>query len=233
MMAAAERGRAGSLKAQALTFRMTSGQSWSLLQNLLIQEEQLHLFSFIQELDNTDWKNISSCMNPTPKTLDLLQQDGTSARTLRFTPNDENNIVIDMVTKAANALGWNKVIRSISMAVLQYCPSGTNSRIGSSFPPHIDHCNDGSWVVLFSLGCTAIFHIKNPDMPEKKTFEMKSGDVLVFDPSSNAAILHGVDDVFEDEDMNAIIAAAGFREKFEVLCCSRYGVQCRVHFADC
>jgi hypothetical protein len=67
----------------------------------------------------------------------------------------------------------------------------------------VDHCNDGSWVFLFSLGCTASFFVQFPttdldvdmDWERRHAFQMKSGDVLVFDPSSDTRILHGVTSV--------------------------------------
>jgi hypothetical protein len=209
-------------------------QSWLLQKHLLSQEEQLGLFGFIQEHDTTDWDNIPPCMNPSPKTLDLLQKNGDSSRTLCMNPsNKDNNVLVQIVKKALDSAGWfsqqekGGKITTLSMAVIRYCPAETNSRtIGSTFPLHIDHCNDGSWVVLISLGCTANFRLKSPSMSRMETFEMKSGDVLVFDPSSAAAIVHGIDSIVFEEDTR--VNWAGFGEQFEVLSCSRFGVQCRV-----
>jgi hypothetical protein len=211
-----------------------SNKSWFLQKNLLSQDEQLRLFSFIQQHDTTDWDNIPPCMNPSPKTLDLLQnKNGESSRTVCLDPNNDNNAVVQMLKKALDSVDWYKKgkrkIKTLSMAVLKYCPAETHSRtIGSTFPPHIDHCNDGSWVVLISLGCTANFRLKCPSMTRSEMFEMESGDVLVFDPSSEAAILHGVDSIQCGEDRG--VDWAGLGEHFEVLSCSRFGVQCRVSF---
>eukprot|EP00960_Hanusia_phi_P010266 300105-Hanusia_phi.AAC.2 len=206
-----------------------------LLQGVLALQEQLQLFSFIHKRDVTDWDNLSPCMNPTPKTLELaVQKHGAqTARVLSFGANhDEAAVVVEMVQKAKEALGWRQTIESLTIAAIRYCASGSNPTIGSCFPPHVDHCNDGSWVFLFSLGCSATLQIKSPDMAERHTFEMESGDVLVFDPSSEAAVVHGVDGVAcgEEEASSSRMAELGAGE-FEVLRHSRFGVQCRVFLA--
>lgn len=203
-------------------------QSWCLLRDQLTVKEQLDLFAYIQEHDATDWKNLSQCMNPSPKTLELLQSDGTTARTLCMNPDDDK-VILDMINNVMTTMGWQQSVQSLSAAVIRYCPEGTNPCVGSCFPPHIDHCNDKSWVVLFSLGCTAIFQIKSKDMPRKETFRMQSGDVLLFDPSSGAAILHGVDSIENDNDLTRW---TGMGKQFEVLRSSRYGLQCRVSWRD-
>ena len=202
-----------------------SSKSWFILKDLLTTDEQIQLFSYIKENDVTDWENLSSCMNPSPKTLNLVDSNGRAGPTLDVNLND-SNIVAELVKTAIDAVGWKKAIQAISLAVIRYCPPGTNPCIGSCFPPHIDHCNNGSWVVLFSLGCKAIFQIKSPDMSQKETFEFISGDVLVFDPSSEAVILHGVDTVVKDELSSS--KWSGLPDKFDVLRSSRFGVQCRV-----
>ena len=96
------------------------------------------------------------------------------------------------------------------------------------------------WVVLFSLGgCIANFHVKTPVMKQTETYRMQSGDVIVFDPSSEAAILHGVEvESVEkiDEEEDCLLVRSSWtklkleEEKFQMLCCSRFGVQCRVSF---
>lgn len=250
----------------------TRWDRWNLLAGVLSHEEQLKLFSFINERDATDWEKLerSPCMNPSPKTLQLVQQQqqrpgeqATLSPTLRFGPDDEAGVVVmEMIQKAIQALGvgWSSSsssssqdqasvsassirIKSLSISAIRYCSKGSNPSIGSCFPPHIDHCNDGSWVFLFSLGCTATFYIKSPDMDDmdrdqrqrqrqRYTFEMKSGDVLVFDPSSEAAILHGVDGVARSCGEEVSPTGEEFGGGFEVLRHSRFGVQCRVSFME-
>ena len=58
---------------------------------------------------------------------------------------------------------------------------------------------------------------------------MRSGDALVFDPSSEAAVLHGIDVVARGEEETSPRQNA-LGETFEMLRRSRFGVQCRVSF---
>lgn len=212
---------------------VSGGPSWFLLRGVLAQEQQLRLFSFIRERDATDWERLPPCMNPTPKTLQLRQEHGgaQTAPVLSFGPNDEA-AVVEVVQRAREALGWSRALKSLSVAAIRYCASGSHPAIGSCFPPHIDHCNDGSWVFLFSLGCAATFHIKSPAMAERHTFEMKSGDALIFDPSSQAAVLHGVDGVACAEEAASGAGETELGRDFEELRHSRFGVQCRVSLVE-
>ena len=84
--------------------------------------------------------------------------------------------------------------------------------------------------MLFSLGRTVTFHLQTPGMARRHTFEMKSGDALVFDPSSEAAIVHGVIGIAcaEEEASARGDELEALVEKFDVLRSSRFGIQCRV-----
>merc|ERR1712118_612258 len=105
------------------------------------------------------------------------------------------------------------------MAAIRYTsPNG-------HFPPHIDHCNDGSFVCLMSLGCTANFMVKGPSMAAKRVFPLHSGDVLVFNPSTKAGLLHSVVDIAEESSCPSALA-----QRFPVLGKHRFGVQCRVSY---
>ena len=69
---------------------IVSGSRWNLLKGVLSREEQLQLFGFIHERDATDWERLAACMNPSPKTLQLVQQHGAqTAPLLSFGPDDE------------------------------------------------------------------------------------------------------------------------------------------------
>jgi len=201
------------------------GPACFLIRGALNRKEEVELFDFIQEKDATDWDNMPSCMSPSPKTLALFPKAPGAEKTptLLFKPDDEA-VVVDMVGKVNRILNWSQSIKSMSMAAIRYCASSPT--IGSVLPPHVDHCNDGSWVFLFSLGCTATFHAKSPGMEQRCTFEMQSGDALVFDPSTEAGILHGVAGIGKAESWER----GGPGERSEILCGSRYGVQCRVSF---
>lgn len=258
------------------------------LENALSPQEQIQLFRFLHARDATDWTSLRPCMNPTPKTLELLvtptipdkttEQDAilegetvattdATARTVSIDPN-EKNVVVELVEKvvddifASNSRSdcddtsdattppppfLHHPIQSISLSVIRYCIEGTSSTVGSILPPHVDHCNDGSWVFLFSLGCAASFfvhttttHPTGDQEDRRHEFAMKSGNVLVFDPSSKARILHGVTGVFLLDDLDDCGANENDRmtwwwkeergDEFSVLRTSRFGVQCRMSF---
>lgn len=132
--------------------------------------------------------------------------------------------------EAESALDYNRY----SVGVIRYAaPNG-------SFPEHIDHCSHpNGWVVLLSLGCKAKFSVRKSipkdniaNAAEKKKhnpkihLELNSGDVLVFDPSSEAAVLHGVASILPSTCPQALIDAFGE----EAMSNHRYGVQCRTGF---
>ena len=203
-----------------------------LIRNLLTTEEQFRLFEYIQERDKTPPRQHRP-MVPAPRTL-VLGEEGHP--TIEFEYGDRSSIVTDMVAKAGTALalenlhvvggldttceqqGWN----SMSMATVQYeVPDG-------HFPPHVDHCNDESLVFLASLGCTANFMVRGPTMTTKRIFKFHSGDLLVFNPSSKAAILHSVVNI--DPGGGANSSSHLLHKEFPILENHRYGVQCRMVF---
>eukprot|EP00580_Thalassiosira_gravida_P016396 CAMPEP_0201669036 /NCGR_PEP_ID=MMETSP0494-20130426/22045_1 /ASSEMBLY_ACC=CAM_ASM_000839 /TAXON_ID=420259 /ORGANISM="Thalassiosira gravida, Strain GMp14c1" /LENGTH=260 /DNA_ID=CAMNT_0048149651 /DNA_START=36 /DNA_END=819 /DNA_ORIENTATION=- len=239
-------------------------QSCFLLENALTPQEQIELFQFIHERDATDWDNFPPCMNPTPKTLQLSaniseknqhaieRKVAATARTISIDPNSQpKNVVVELVEKAVDSSIASsndnndtpptpllQPIKSISLAVIRYCIQGTSSTVGYILPPHVDHCNDGSWVFLFSLGCTASFFVQFPttdrdgdgDQERRHTFQMTSGDVLVFDPSSQARILHGVTGVVDSASDGMAWEERG--ETFGVLRESDLGCNVEFHLGD-
>lgn len=195
-----------------------------LIRNLLTLEEQTGLFEYIQENDKTP-SNQPRAMVPAPKTL-LLGNDGDP--TIKYAFGD-SSIVNHLVEKGGEVLRTEHLnvvgpfdvcqYRSLSMATIRYeVPDG-------HFPPHVDHCND-SFVFLTSLGCTANFMVKAPAMASQYRFKFRSGDLLVFNASSQAAILHSVVNIDETGSSTGEVLGS----KFPVLQNHRYGVQCRMHF---
>ena len=158
-----------------------------LIRDFLESDQQAALFQYIQERDKTPWDSLPRAMVPAPKTL-LLGEDQPSL-TFEF---GEASLIADMVVAATDLLpvdlfaSTRKSYRSISMATIRY-----EATEDARFPPHVDHC-DNSYVYLASLGCTANFLVKGPRMAEKRTFKFRSGDLLVFNASTSAALLHGV-----------------------------------------
>jgi len=201
------------------------------LRKVLSPAEQACFFEFIREHDRTDWDNMPPCMNPTPKTLQFARPDDggpPTAPTLAF-DGWMTTVASEAVGRVGEILLRRRLLplsglpatapTSISLAAIRYpSPDGR-------FPRHVDHCNDGSFVFLFSLGCRARFRVSARDAENVREFELQSGDALVFDPSSAAGIAHEVCGIGEAET-----CPAGLGERFAELRRFRYGVQCRVRF---
>ena len=206
-----------------------------LIRNCLELSEQIAIFQDVRSRSNRTDNSSKPCVNPTPKTLIF---DGNQS-TLKFSSSAAADNVFNrlIVHNAKLALqreatksqrleiltNLQAAISTMSVGVIRYdVPDG-------KFPQHIDHCNDSSWVYLLSLGCSANFVAKGPlcDSKTKKgmVFQFNSGDVLVFDPSSDAAIVHGVESINNDGDECFPPDAVGCPEEFRQY---RFGVQCRV-----
>ena len=192
-----------------------------LLRNFLGADQQADLLRYILDRDQ-DPRDRPKAMVSAPKTLQLGEEEPS----IRFTPGQQS-LVTEIIAKAIDMLDRNQIgcdgvtladWGSISMAAIQYeSPDG-------HFHPHIDHC-DNSFVFLISLGCTANFMVKGPNMENRCHFKFLSGDLLVFNASTEAAILHGVMSI-DDERSNP----SSLRDTFHVLQNHRYGVQCRLYF---
>ena len=195
-----------------------------LIRNCLDASEQTAIYQDILHRSKHTDNRSKPCMQPTPKTI--IFDDNQSM--LKITDGD--NIYNELIVQAANrvlkkkgvlqkkhqrfatACNTDARITTMSVGVIRYqVPNGC-------FPEHIDHCNDDSWVYLLSLGCSANFVVKSSS--EKQQFRFRSGDVLVFDPSSDAAIIHGVSSIYGDEAQ-----LSDSPEDFQKF---RFGVQCRV-----
>ena len=190
-----------------------------LLHAALDKDEQTRLFEYILEKDKTPDKP-STAIFPSPKTLIL----GDDSPLLKFEFGEKSlvNTLVDNVSDIAMRNKLNKNVdlcnyKSIGMGVIKYLsPTG-------HFPAHIDHSK--SFVYLTSLGCTANFMVKTPSMETKRIFKFNSGDLLVFDASTEAAVLH---EVVSIDDETSCPDEMG--NVFEVMKTHRFGVQCRVYF---
>ena len=216
-----------------------------LIRNCLTLSEQIPIYNDIINRSNNIDNTNKQCMNPTPKTLIFNGNQST----LKFSKGDDNvynqliihhaNAILqeyahqkkdsqqltETLTKMITSYASAEAVKqptSMSVAVIRYKSPNDN------FPLHIDHTNDNSYVYLLSLGCSANFIVKGPN-GKKKEFIFRSGDVLVFDPSSNAGILHGVGSVNVNDFPTMIDNDADedycIPEDFQRF---RFGVQCRV-----
>jgi hypothetical protein len=196
-----------------------------LIRNALQMEEQAEVFGYIQSRDRT--VHGRRAMVPAPKTLTLSDGKGLEGPNLYYEYGEES-VINRMVSKATAVLEDNALhviddfdvrqYKKLSMAAIQYeSPDGR-------FPPHVDHCND-SFVYLLSIGCAANFIVKGPTMTAVNNFKLCSGDVLVFNASSQAAILHGVVSIDAEGSCPDLLS-----RRFPILRNHRFGVQCRMHF---
>jgi hypothetical protein len=195
--------------------------------NCISLSEQTSIYQDILRRSKDTDNRSKPCMHPTPKTIIF---DGNQS-TLKFGGGD-HNIYNTLIVQTANNVLKKKApsqkshknekilttacgtvdATTMSVGVIRYhIPNG-------NFPEHVDHCNDNSWVYLLSLGCSANFVVKGPHS-ERQMLRFNSGDVLVFDPSSDAAIVHGVNSINEDD------FPLDCPEDFQKY---RFGVQCRV-----
>eukprot|EP00929_Paragymnodinium_shiwhaense_P089791 TRINITY_DN4999_c0_g1_i1.p1 TRINITY_DN4999_c0_g1~~TRINITY_DN4999_c0_g1_i1.p1 ORF type:complete len:283 (-),score=25.91 TRINITY_DN4999_c0_g1_i1:473-1321(-) len=198
-----------------------------LLRDLLGPEEQAELYQFIQDRDKTRWGELPRAMDPKPTTLVL----GENQQPLMgFTPGD-TSVVTEMVARASDLVNRSGLqmqfhpgasvdldkYKSVSMAAIQYeAPTG-------KFPPHVDHCGE-SCVYLMTLGCSANFMVKGPSMAGQANLKLRSGDLLVFNASTEAALLHGVTGIDDGS------CPQHLGDAFNILRNHRYGVQCRLYF---
>ncbi|CAB9506756.1 expressed unknown protein [Seminavis robusta] len=173
----------------------------------------------MEQSKNTD--NSTKALYPSPKTIIYDNHKST----LHYGPDDDS-VYNQMIRKVNETLSRNlssghpslDKFQRVAVGAIRYpAPDG-------SFPAHIDHCC--SWVYLLSLGCSANFIVKGPEMTDKHVFEFHSGDVFCFDASTQAAILHGVQNIRIGSCPEELAQA------FETLRHHRFGVQCRVKEYD-
>lgn len=125
------------------------------LHEVLSVSDQVYLFAYVKSNDRTDWANLPPCMNPSPKTLQLgpppspllsLSFDGDPS------PSSVPHSCVSAVWRRLVAYGLlppSSEPKAFTVAAIRYpSPDGT-------FPLHVDHCDDGSLVFLFSLGYRA------------------------------------------------------------------------------
>lgn len=199
-----------------------------LVRGALDLREQIELSTYIAARDKTPSDDGSRpVMVPAPRTL-ILGDDGVTP-TVSYRPED-TSIVTAVVSKTIEflksaGLGEMSIANEManyarmSMGTIRYrAPDGR-------FPPHVDHC-EKSAVFLISIGRSANFMVRGKDDAEATRFQMHSGDVLLFNASSEAKILHGVEGI----DLGASDSGEELSMRHSVFRLHRYGVQCRLHF---
>ena len=205
-----------------------------LVRGVLSLDEQETLCRYIEERDRTPAEKPRAMVSG-PQTL-ILGEDG-NPQVKHVRGRDDPTVVSLMVEKTSGILKQHRLLdpaacpmvlsgkldisdyASLSMATIRYeAPHGR-------FPPHIDHCKD-SFVFLASLGRTANFMVKGPSMETQTVLKFCSGDVLVFDASTEAGVLHSCISI--DESASEI--GEHLANRCPNLQKHRYGVQCRMFF---
>jgi len=181
-------------------------------------KEQEDIFAYIKEKDKTPYKK--PAMFSSAKTILF----GPMKPSLPFVFGEKS--VVNRIIEKTNGILYD----GLGIDLRNYT-EGTMSAIEYTapkhrFPPHVDHCNDNSYVYLVSLGCTANFMVKGPNMSDKEVFKFNSGDMLVFDPSTEANILHEVKSIDENT------CPPKLAETYPLLENTRYGMQHRVRYSN-
>lgn len=201
-----------------------------LVRDALDLREQIELSAYIAARDKTPSDDESRpVMVPAPRTL-ILGDDGLTP-TVSYRPEDTSIVTavvkktIEFLNSHGAGLGEMSIANDIasyarmSMGTIRYrTPDGR-------FPPHVDHC-EKSAVFLISLGRSANFMVRGKDDAEATRFQMHSGDALLFNASSEAKILHGVEGI----DIGASDSGEELSRRHSVFRLHRFGVQCRLHF---
>ena len=194
------------------------------IRQALTPSDQAQVFEDLMERSkNTD--NTSTSLYPSPKTIRF---DGELS-SLKFNHTDKSSVYKKLILEKAadhlfrdgdkgkHAAGptWLQSPVEFTVAAIRYDVAT------GALADHVDHCNDGSWVVLLSLGCTAKFNVNN------KGILFRSGDVLVFDPSTKARLSHGIESIVPQEE-DVYKMDDGLIQRHPTLKLYRFGVQCRV-----
>ena len=168
------------------------------IKNALSHEEQRNLIRFVRNRTEKSRKQArpSAALTRTPKTLMLGKAEGEPCAKFSYENKEDSSSTAVLFVKKMNEILWRKGlhehargrVKRVSVAAIRYeGPSAV-------FPPHVDRCED-SFVYLASLGRTARFTVKSPSMDKRRDIAFGSGDAIIFDPSSEAALLHSVEGI--------------------------------------
>lgn len=221
------------------------------IQNALTMDEQMSLWQDLVDRDKTEFyakfaNNPRAKLNAQFKKNNNIEEkkqenkDGAPSKKHAFPIKFDKNSVFEFFKSSDNSI-YNQLVQKANdiinkkfkdYAILkQYKDKGIaltaivykspNGNLGN----HIDKAT--SLVYLFSLGCTANFYIHGPKMDKERVIKFKSGDMLLFDASSEAKVMHGVQSI---DDTSTCPKDLG--DKYEKLKTNRVGVQCRIHFKE-
>ena len=197
-----------------------------LIRNALGIKEQTTLFQDIRRKDQPFSDQPKKALYPSPRSVRFGDNNQTKIKyernALASSPNiysqlvDQANDAILQATAPSESVVNVSNYKSITLSAIEY------KAASHTLAEHIDH--DDSFVYLLSIGCAIHFVVKGPNMADKTTILLESGDLMVFDASTTGYILHGITSIENGSCPEALASA------FPVLQNHRYGIQLRVRF---
>ena len=166
------------------------GQNCILLHNAMTMEEQIELFDVIKK----EHASMPAAMQ-TGNGVSFVVDDA-------FT----QSLPFQIVSKARGFIEDNYQTKGLAKDVSKFklfcCDALTYQYPDGSLSRHCDGRRDRSVVFLYSLGCTAKFYVHTPEMggdayKDGKVLDFQSGDMLFFEATKAASMVHGVDSVDE------------------------------------
>lgn len=194
-----------------------------LVRHALDMKNQIAFFQDIQRMDQPASSNQPKALYPSPRTVRFGDNNRTKIKYERGALAENPTMYSQLVDKANESI-HNTTNKSVN---LSHYKSITLSAIAykaaqHTLAEHIDH--DDSFVYLLSIGCTTNFVVKGPNMVEKTTIPLKSGDLIVFDASTTGNILHGISNIEASSCPQELASGSPILQNH------RYGIQLRVRF---
>lgn len=165
-----------------------------LIRKLLSSQDQIDLTEAVMKAED-QCKSIKLInKNPDSTTIMVINPKNAYQSKYRSSPIYEQLFkkaltVIDN-SKIKTELPGLKQIKKLKIDRIKGLEYDVN---GGKIEPHCD-CRKG-YVMIFSLGHTANFHIKGANMKRRKDFECRNSDCLIFDTSKKADIIHEISSI--------------------------------------
>lgn len=192
------------------------GRNCILIRNALTMEEQMELFEALEkEMANQP---------------EEFQTQGAGQLAYEINEEFTESVPFRLLSKAIDFIKKNyelKGLKDITKYEVFCCDALTYNYPDGSLARHCDNRRDKSVVFLYTIGCTANFYVHTPEMKgeafkDGKVLKFKSGEMLFFDATKAANMVHGVDSI-----ENAETCPPQLKEKYKELSQKRISVQIR------
>ncbi|KAL6046605.1 hypothetical protein QOT17_022108 [Balamuthia mandrillaris] len=160
-----------------------------------LQEGVVHLKSFLSPRQQCDLYQDILCSTPHYSATRARNPKSNFLKIIAFDCRRQADLIPSTFSSFAQSACYAACQLSPSTIPPSYSPNYiTAFRYEEGKGRLTGHCDKvEGWVVLFSLGCTAMFHIKGKEMHKKEVLEFESGDVLVFNGGTEWNVWHGID----------------------------------------